>query len=396
MAPPLGPEPITQQGFDRGRRQEACFVALFGLDRHQCDAASPRRVARQPPVGLDQVTRREDGDPLGRNAGPHERREDLPERRPGVGVIVDHDDWGLRAAEFVQPPPLRRGGSHLWPDRQPRDVTPPGRSQLRFHQGREVCSCGSHADDRQTAAPLAALLGEPACQGDHVVVREVLAAIPLRNPQPAAPHPRGQVRSSDSARGVEVGPFRRAGRPAAYHHPGRRVHATGPAVSPLAQTPVAEPRRQRVGHVQHSAQDRDRPPEARHPPSDGSQFPAGPRQIVVNSARDAADQEVDVDHAFVPLPTRRKAGDAVQLLAQPHHLIVQGQDGIQTPGIAREKRRVARIPWSTRVPGRLRRERERRQRHRRRLHRRGGARPAPPQQPVFHGPPQDARVPASL
>src|SRR5256886_16825574 len=31
VAPPLGPEPITQQGFDRGRRQEECFVALFGL-----------------------------------------------------------------------------------------------------------------------------------------------------------------------------------------------------------------------------------------------------------------------------------------------------------------------------------------------------------------------------
>src|SRR2546427_12866648 len=29
VAPPLGPEPITQQGFDRGRGQEACFVALF-------------------------------------------------------------------------------------------------------------------------------------------------------------------------------------------------------------------------------------------------------------------------------------------------------------------------------------------------------------------------------
>src|SRR3989442_1598104 len=55
------------------------------------------------------ISRREDGDPLGRNAGPHERREDLPERRPGVGVIVDHDDRGLRAAEFVRSEERRVG-----------------------------------------------------------------------------------------------------------------------------------------------------------------------------------------------------------------------------------------------------------------------------------------------
>src|SRR6516225_210140 len=293
------------------------------------------------------MTGHEDGDALVRDPAARQRGDRPAQGASRVRVVVDEQDARGRPADPPEPPPLRAGQMLLRTNCQPLDRTLRRLAQDRGDERREIGSRGSNADDGGRFATPVRGAEEAARQGDRVGGGQVLAAQSFGNPHPSPARPLGKLRAGVcpdlGAQAQERLDGRQRGR--VLDAPrgdlaARGVHATRPARGEPLEALRTDSPDHGTRRVDQELDEVDGGSEPSRPLPDRGQIRRTPREIVVDRARDRADEQVDVSEALLALPRLGQEPNAGELLLEAYEQVLDREPRIEAPLVRGEELRL--------------------------------------------------------